>query len=219
MSHAILTLVGMYQYDNTLFDSLTIPDGIDRDALINNILLESGEFSVLYPNIPFMKSQIGYFSKKYYRTMEKWINALNFDYEPLYNYDRYEEWTDGGTSSLTSDEGIDVSTSTGNTTTDDLDATVDNNISAYDSATLQPDTQSVTDSYETVGSDTESTSSTTSNRTDSTEHETSHSGHLYGNIGVTTSQQMLESELSVSEWNIIQHITDIFLNEFCVMVY
>lgn len=41
----------------------------------------------------------------------------------------------------------------------------------------------------------------------------------YGNIGVTTSQQMLQSELEVDAWNIYEHIADLFLDEFCVLLY
>lgn len=41
----------------------------------------------------------------------------------------------------------------------------------------------------------------------------------FGNIGVTTSQQMLQSELDIDAWNIYEHITDLFLDEFCVLLY
>lgn len=47
----------------------------------------------------------------------------------------------------------------------------------------------------------------------------SHNLRAYGNIGVTTSQQMLESELKVSAWNVYEHISDLFLDEFCVLLY
>ena len=42
---------------------------------------------------------------------------------------------------------------------------------------------------------------------------------MHGNIGVTTTQQMLESELSLAEWNVYEHITDLFIEEFCVAIY
>lgn len=44
-------------------------------------------------------------------------------------------------------------------------------------------------------------------------------GHTYGNIGVTTSQQMLQAELDIAEWNIYDHIKDLFMQEFCIMIY
>ena len=49
--------------------------------------------------------------------------------------------------------------------------------------------------------------------------EVKHEAHLYGNIGVTTSTQMLEDFLRVERWNIYEHIADIFCDEFCIPVY
>ena len=46
-----------------------------------------------------------------------------------------------------------------------------------------------------------------------------HDGRIHGNIGVTTSQQMLEAELQVAEWNLYEHITDLFLSEFIIPIY
>lgn len=43
--------------------------------------------------------------------------------------------------------------------------------------------------------------------------------HIHGNIGVTTSQQMLESELKVQAWNIYTHISDLFCSEMLITVY
>lgn len=47
-----------------------------------------------------------------------------------------------------------------------------------------------------------------------------HSAHLYGNIGVTTSQEMLRQEMDVAkEFNIYDLIAEEFINEFCVRVW
>ena len=46
-----------------------------------------------------------------------------------------------------------------------------------------------------------------------------HDARIYGNIGVTTTQQMIESELELRRWNIYEQITDMFISEFCVMIY
>ena len=44
--------------------------------------------------------------------------------------------------------------------------------------------------------------------------------HTYGNIGVTTSQQMLQSEIDlIPKLNVIDFITEDFHSEFCLMVY
>ena len=49
--------------------------------------------------------------------------------------------------------------------------------------------------------------------------QTKHTAHLYGNIGVTTSAQLLKEFLDVERFNIYEQIADLFVDEFCVMVY
>ena len=48
-----------------------------------------------------------------------------------------------------------------------------------------------------------------------------HEGRIHGNIGVTTSQQMLESEMVLQEkWgNLYNHIADCFISELLIAVY
>lgn len=43
--------------------------------------------------------------------------------------------------------------------------------------------------------------------------------YIHGNIGVTTSQQMLKSELDIQLWNEFNHIADLFINDLCTRVY
>ena len=42
-----LSLRGLYLYDNSLFDNLVVPDIIDKDILITNLLAETSELEVL----------------------------------------------------------------------------------------------------------------------------------------------------------------------------
>ena len=51
------------------------------------------------------------------------------------------------------------------------------------------------------------------------DRKAAHAGHLYGNIGVTTSQQMLKEEWEVAKLNIYDEAADLFLQEFCIYVY
>ena len=54
-------------------------------------------------------------------------------------------------------------------------------------------------------------------RIDDTHTRTS---RIHGNIGVTTSQQMLEQELQISEKiNIYNYIVNEFKQRFCIAVY
>ena len=44
-------------------------------------------------------------------------------------------------------------------------------------------------------------------------------GRAHGNIGVTTSQQMLESEIEIARFNLYDEISNLFLSEFCIYTY
>ena len=36
---AWLSIMAMYEYDPTIFDGFNVPDGVDKDSVINNILI------------------------------------------------------------------------------------------------------------------------------------------------------------------------------------
>lgn len=59
-----ISILGLYSYDNTIFDNMIIPDSVDRSVLINNLLMECSEFECIYPDSDFMKSAIGQWSEK-----------------------------------------------------------------------------------------------------------------------------------------------------------
>lgn len=263
MSSAKITLFSFAQWmqmnDKDLFSEMLLPDGVDKETLTDNILLRGGEFEVIYADPDFMQRAIGSWSKKWYRTFTKWIDALNIEYNPLENYDRMEDYSD------TYNKGIKTSArrDSGNTRTFDnedkrtLDTmdeltrdsqdelthdttdTTERTVSAFDSSAYQPAEKTTaeldgTDTTTYTGTDT-----TTHSGTDTVDHtgtikdeygegssgsETEnsknvHTGRVHGNIGVTTSQQMLEAELDIAKWNIYEHITDIFLDEFIIPIY
>ena len=211
MSLAKITLQGLeifLNYENkSLFDLLTVPEGIVKNDLVDNIMLECGEFETLYADPDFMRSAIGAWSNKHQRTFLKWVNALNIEYAPLENYDRQENWTDETDANTTNTLNSTVnssSTSGGESKT---------NIAAYDSSSYSPSDQ-VTDSNTASNTSTDASSGA---GTENIDFE--HTGRIHGNIGVTTSQQMLEQELEVARFNIIDEITKLFMSELCVAVY
>lgn len=226
MSAATMTLIGLYNYDSTIFDNLTVPESLDKDTLVNNILLRSGEFEVLYTRPDFIKSAIGVWSNKWQATMEKWAEALAIDYEPLQNYDRNESWTDTNTGTETnvrSGDSTNVRTGNvkeqsdgGNTNTNEVSAfDGGTGYTPHDKQTFDTD-QSNTTTYNSV-QDKLTYTNLQDQRTDNL--SAGHTGRIYGNIGVTTSQQMLEAELKIRAWNIYEHITDLFLTEFIIPIY
>lgn len=195
MSSSKLTMIGMYNYDNSLFDGITLPAGINKDVLVPEILRQCDEYEILYPNLDFLKAMIGNWSQKHYRTFEKWVEGLAEEFNPLHNYDRHEIYTDTHKSDSTSQSSTQTSSN------------ADRKVSAYDASTMQPKEN------ETSGG------SGTGSAVNSSNDEIKHEAHLYGNIGVTTSTQMLEDFLRVEGWNIYEHIAELFVDEFCIRVY
>lgn len=231
MSLAKITLIGqetrLKMENKSVFDLLTLPDGIDRNTTIDNIILECGEFETLYSDPFFMRAAIGTWSSKHYRTFEKWITALNLEYNPLENYDRQEDWTDTGNKQNTLGFTDDTTTTaTGNTTTEgnsEQNGFTEDQVSAFDANTYQESEKHIIDTDENHSDEVNSTNTMTNSSEQSTEGnedtENVHTGRIHGNIGVTTSQQMLQSELDISRFNIIQEITNLFMVELCIMVY
>ena len=85
-------------------------------------------------------------------------------------------------------------------------------------------THTGTDTVNTTGTDTMThtgTDTTTETGTDTTIHIGTEkwSRHEHGNIGITSSQMMLESELTIAEWSLYDHLSDVFIREFCIPVY
>ena len=190
-----ITLIGMYNFNNSLFDNLTFPAGIDRDLAISRIINKSEEFELVYSDFDYLKDRIGIWSRVWERTFTKWVEALSIDYEPLYNYDRYEESDDDAkshSSTLTS-----ASTTSG----------TENKVSAYDA-----------DGYSNKEK-VDASANTAQGGVGDADSENHHRAHLYGNIGLTTSQQMLRDQLDIVQWNLYEHISDLFIEEFCILIY
>lgn len=207
MSSAKLTLIGCNAFfkniGDDLFKGLTLPEGLVKKTLTDNILLEGGEFEVLYSDPWALQNFISIWADREQATFNRWVDALAIEYAPLENYDRHEDWTD----TLDSD-GTNNTTGTNDTQSS---GTVTTDVSAYDSSNYQP--KDKVTSSETIDND------TTESSTSTLDNEGVHTGRIHGNIGVTTSQQMLEAELDLGYWNIYSRITDMFLKEFCIMIY
>lgn len=207
MASAKMTLIGMNAFmlnmNDDLFLNLTLPEGLDKQTLTDNILLRGGEFEVLYANPTAMQSLIGIWSRREQATFERWVNLAAIEYAPLENYDRMEHWTDE-----TDGTGSSGSTGSVNTTSND---TSELTKSAYDQSTYSP--------YEkTINGGTVGTTSSDSTST-SMSNDSEHNGRIHGNIGVTSSQQLWLAEAELGYWNVYTKITELFLQEFTIPVY
>lgn len=135
-------------------------------------------------------------------------NALAQEYDPLANYDRTEVTTRENTGTVTTD--IDT-THTGTVETAGEDsASSTNSRSGFNSATMVPTDSSSTGSETSATTTNDLADNTDTTRTDDLMEEVN--SHISGNIGVTTSQQMLLSEIELRKNNYILEFITMFIN-------
>lgn len=220
---ATLSILGLYQYRPDVFDLLKLPDGVSLDSVRDNILMELAELELLYPSGEFMKTAIGIWSSKQLPVWEKLYATTNLKYNPIHNYDRTEEWTEEETgnrneSRTQSQESNGESSGTVQNSGED---TVKSDVSAFNVTTYTPKEMQTT----TLG--TENTSSGTAKQTtditDDTDENSSRNitktGRAFGNIGVTTTQKLIEAERNVVKFNIVNYIVEDFKQRFCLLIY
>lgn len=228
MSKAKMTLIGLESYcqagGDSLFKDLILPDGINKQDCIDNILLRSNEFEVLYSDPIFLKASIALWGRTWYKTFERWNQTLTEEYDPLYNYDRTEEIIekiDEDTKTLLIGSGSMYSEDSSESKTE-VDNTDTTSVSAYNTSSFDNSDKAVHDG-ETSSEDSSESSTTTSSRNDGTENKDivrDHKARMFGNIGVTTSATMAQEEITLRANNVLlKLIADTFVKEFCIMVY
>lgn len=238
-----ISILGLYQYDQTLFDNLMLPEDFtadERTTLINNLLMECAELECVYPNFDFCKAAIGWWSKARLSVWEKLYASTMFDYNPIWNKDgtitesRTRTYSDEKAGTVESSKETTSSVEDGtastrmlNVTTDDTTTTnqtagfnssgfVNKDKSTVDHEYRDTETGStqrtVTDSGTEGGSTTESGTTTGEESEDYTRIE-------QGNIGVTSTQQLIREEREVVQFEIDDYIINDFKKQFCILVY
>lgn len=147
---------------------------------------------------------IALYGKSHKYEYDKLVDTLSLEYNPIENYSMTEKGTDTRTPNITQTNkgvntntvGVDTSITTGKTTFDKSDSFI-NDTKTTNTGT-NTDTQDINTTVTTAG-------------TEKTVHEFTRSG----NIGVTTSQQMIESERQLAMFSVVdlfvKAIADIIL--------
>ena len=194
----------LLDWDDTLFDGMVLPDDINDDdtkkLIVDDILLRHGDTPLFIPDPTVMKYYITSWSTRMLPIFTRMYAACIAEYNPIENYDRQEDRTD----TIGNTRTLDTNTATtGTNTTED-------SVSAENVTTFSPDTKSV-ETPDLAVADTGTISDDGSVVVDS---------HIHGNIGVTSSQQMLEQEIAlVPKLDVIRFISDSWAAEFCLAVY
>lgn len=223
---SLLTVEGLYNYDDTLFNGFNVPEGLVKQIAIDTILMRTRELEILYPDFTYMKNRITIWSNKYQINWKKLYDTTVLEYNPIENYDRMEDWTDTDDENITS--ARDNTRNTTNTVKSTSTNEIMNSVNVTDQNTafnagLADHAKQITD-----GDTTENGSITNTETGKDTENENvnggrtgrhTKTGRAHGNIGVTTSQQMIQSERDLVVFNLYDVIAESFIENFCLMVY
>ena len=225
---ALLSILGLYHADPTLFDDMILPEGLNRENVIDAIIQDCMELEALYASPAAMKTMIGIWSRREQSTFERVYQAEQAEYNPIENYDRHQtdtrEIEHSGDDVTVGQNSESASGEAGTTTSGQVTENTTHKYAAFDSGTLQDQTK---DERSASSSGTQQ-SSTTQTSTENTRQTLTHgenvgetfTSYIHGNIGVTSSQMMLESELALApKINTINYVVNSFKMRFCILVY
>ena len=199
-----LTILGMYNYDATIFDDMVLPENVDRDTLVRNIISELAEVEVLYSDPDYLKYAITNWSYKEIAVWNRLAESFELEYNPLYNVDATEY-----TKETRDLKATEVGSNTGSTTAND---TSTHKVAGFNDSSLTNAEQDTSDGSSS------STANSNINKTDKGDIITEH--RRYGNIGVTKSTELMKSELDIRpQLNIYNFIIESFKNRFCLLIY
>ena len=204
----------LLDWDPTLFDDMVLPqdlddeDGMVRKLITDDIILRHGDTPLFIPEPTVMKYYIHSWSLKMQPVFQRMWNACIAEYDPIENYNRSEYRTETTEDTMGNTRTLDTATDTTGTNT------MENSVSAENVSTFEPDNKTV----ETPDLNVADTGTITDDG--SYDGSLTIDSNIHGNIGVTTSQQMLEQELAlVPKLDIIRIISDSWAAEFCLAVY
>ena len=184
---AWLSILGMYNYDESIFDGFRTPENVERETTIQTILLECAELEIIYPEFETMKTAIKLWTDKEFTVWEELQKTREYEYNPIWNKD-----------------GIITETEV--------------RLNEYEGNSNGENTRSV------AGFNSESLVNAEKNKgsadSQGQEEENIERQRIeQGNIGVTTTQRMIQEQREVVAFNTIDYILQSFKKRFCIMVY
>lgn len=223
-----LSILGVYEYDNTVFDGFDSPTYTDennvvhtlnRDDVINNILMQCAELEVIYPSPSMMKFAISVWSASNQRSWDKLYKSMYLEYNPMWNVDANETETETNERDISR-----LHTGSNNETRNLTDAETVNltdteSVQGFNSNAWSESKRNVksgTDTFNHTGTD---NTSITNNETVDDDNERVLTKRRTGNIGVTASQDLIKKEREIADFSIIEYITQSFKERFCILIY
>lgn len=226
----------MMMYDSTLFDDIILPEGLNKDILVAEIISKSGDLYPYYQVPPVLKKNITYWFIRRRYDFEQMYKALTATYSPIENYDRYETTTrnyinsgkDNTTRTYKNENNGTYTTTLDTKTVTDGTGETREGVSAYNSGDYANRNKTNSTSRDTTinsGSDKNINVANSLSSDDSTVNygairDETEAVHVHGNIGVTTNQQMIEAETELRiKYDLYSMIATLFEREFILQIY
>lgn len=247
MSRANLSIIGLYTARPDLLDDMHLPSQIDREQVEDAILLECAELEMVYTNPDFMKRAIKSWSHHRVGAWEKMYETTQYEYDPLWNKDatitdtetvERKQSIDGTTSGSTTSDTSGTTSGTNSqtksrTSTGSRTGSQTHEVTGFNDNTLAVDSKDSTtasDQLTDSGTDSGTDSSTTSEEREDSHSETrsedlgetvtrTHTHRETGNIGVTSTMQLIKEQRDIVDFDVVQKIADEFKHKFCILVY
>lgn len=243
---ATLSIMGLYNADPGVIDPLVsaMPTQDLRQALPAELLSECAELEVIYPNPSTFKTILAAWVKHRKPIWDKLYSTTQYEYDPIYNYDRREEETISTDRTRSStDTYTDTNTDTQYHTPGEQKTTATDKRYGFNDATtpapasvaestMEPVLEkrvlpSGTSGWPELALTLKGTEVTRDSGQDGGSAESSgtegenvtRTHRAYGNIGVTTTQQMIEQERQSVKYDLLEDVVNDFKARFCLMVY
>ena len=214
-----LSILGLYYKDNTIFANMNLPTQFQaaakKNAIRDNILMECCELEIIYPDPTFMKEAIKQWSAIELPVWQRMADAMDAEYNLLWNVDATIEETENidATKSGSNDRGIQT---TGTDTTETTGASTDSSTAFNTGSMTARDMSEVRNEEQLTISE---LTADNSEWLEENEAENTRTTTRTGNIGVTSSQQLVTQELELAQNNIMRYIINSFKKRFCILVY
>lgn len=189
-----MSILALYNYDNTLFDTMRVPNNyVDKDTLVTELLGNLYECEVIYTDAEIMKSMIGNWSRTMISEWEQLGENLEAKYTAYGLTEKNEELRDLRASGNGSSSGV-------NST----------NVAGFNN---------LNDDNSLVPSDKTNTSLTSSTRSTDT-GTVDRNRTISGVVNGKSSAQLLLEEIKLrTSYDIYSIIIDDFKQRFCLMIY
>lgn len=203
--HGTVSFLGLYNYDNTIFNELTVPAGIDKTLVQNTLMTETADLEVMQPDPVIMRQVLGWFSQRRLDAWTRVYTALSSKYQA----DTDVEVTETRTPNLSYNE----------TRTPDLTTTGQNNgadttttkRAGFNAGNLETAEQMETSLG--TGNTIHSTGNETTDRTETgSETKTTTGRHQ-------AAQDLIAKELHLAMTDTVEYIVKDIRRNFCLLVY